>query len=335
MPTQPLHINDFRGRIEAAIITVREDEFEAVQEGLKDAIGERTRTIEGGKNDYEYTQLPTLRGGDPINVALTRCVHQGNRFAQVVTSNILEDLDPDWLLLVGIAGGKPDHEYSLGDVILANRLHDFSFGGVNPRGEISYETGGGDMHQAVERLFGVKLVGSNKNELRELARFDEDLFFCNHPPLIPDGKALEDCVYGPDDYREKLLEMLRDRFPDGRRSDGPRVHQGPCANADIVVKDPALLEQWKQSARQVVQVETELSGVYHAARYSGRENYPVLSIRGLSDIIGLRRTPEWTKYACRTAGAFAVALLRSGFINFADGGRARPRRDIESDQTRP
>lgn len=37
----------------------------------------------------------------------------------------------------------------------------------------------------------------------------------------------------------------------------------------------------------------------------------MLSIRGLSDIVGLRRHDSWTKYACSSAAAFAAAYLRT------------------------
>ncbi len=37
---------------------------------------------------------------------------------------------------------------------------------------------------------------------------------------------------------------------------------------------------------------------------------PVLAVRGISDIVGFKRSPEWTSYACHTAASFLVALLR-------------------------
>ena len=67
------------------------------------------------------------------------------------------------------------------------------------------------------------------------------------------------------------------------------------------------MERWQEFARQVIQVEMELSGVYEAARTAGRENYPVLAIRGLSDIVGFARDGQWTAYACKTAAAYAAA----------------------------
>jgi len=37
----------------------------------------------------------------------------------------------------------------------------------------------------------------------------------------------------------------------------------------------------------------------------------MLPIRGISDIVGLKRADAWTKFACAAAAAFARAFLRT------------------------
>ena len=54
----------------------------------------------------------------------------------------------------------------------------------------------------------------------------------------------------------------------------------------------------------------ELSGVYSAARRMGKE-YPILAIRGISDIVGFKRDSAWTKFAFNTAASLFFALLRA------------------------
>jgi nucleoside phosphorylase len=53
----------------------------------------------------------------------------------------------------------------------------------------------------------------------------------------------------------------------------------------------------------------ESAGVYRAAHH-----LPILAIRGISDIVGLRRDEAWTKYACETAAAFALSLANSPLL---------------------
>jgi hypothetical protein len=68
------------------------------------------------------------------------------------------------------------------------------------------------------------------------------------------------------------------------------------------------LNQWRDIARTILAVEMESAGVYEAAQNIGHQ-YPVMTIRGISDIIGLQRDGQWTAYACQTAAAFAYAFI--------------------------
>jgi nucleoside phosphorylase len=61
-------------------------------------------------------------------------------------------------------------------------------------------------------------------------------------------------------------------------------------------------------ARQIVAVEMESSGIYKATH---ERKVPFLAIRGISDVPGFDRDPDWTAYACETAAAFAQAFLRT------------------------
>lgn len=305
-----LTIDDVRGRIHAAVITIRPDEYDAVESRLQGLT-----SLEGGINSYEYATVET-DGRGPISVVLTRCVTQGNLTALAVANGIISDLDPSWLFLVGIAGGVPDYEFSLGDVVLASRLDDFSFGAADPDGTRSYQSAGGPMHPDVIRFLSTKTVGKNRQRLISLAGFTTDDKFLTHPSIFPDHLNETTAFYGEVGFQDDTKRKLRRRFPDGRRIGGPTIWSGPCANGNILLKNSELLSQWRESARQIVDVETELAGVYVAARSAGRQNYPVLAIRALSDVVGLKRDPGWTSYACESAAALAYSVLRSGFINF-------------------
>ena len=63
--------------------------------------------------------------GNRWSVAIVRALGQGPNPAQSTTRDVIEDLDPSWLILTGIAGGVPTNDFTLGDVCIASRLHDF------------------------------------------------------------------------------------------------------------------------------------------------------------------------------------------------------------------
>ena len=173
------------------------------------------------------------------------------------------------------------------------------------------------MHPDVERFLQTKIVGKRGQMLVDLAGFAKLDSLRTHPQLFPTGVSGSSSFYGTEEFQKDVATKLAKRFPNGTRNGPPVIWAGPCANGDVLVKNTELLRQWQQSARQIVDMETELAGVYAAARSAGRQNYPLLAIRGLSDIVGLNRNPDWTPYACHTAAATASAILLSGFIDFS------------------
>ncbi|WP_428503061.1 hypothetical protein [Roseateles sp.] len=311
MRKEAIQVEQIRGSVHAVVITIRPDEYEALEKRLPDP-----RAVEGGKNSYETALLPNGTFGE-IRVALTRCTTQGNLSAQAVANNVIADLDPAWLIITGIAGGVPDAEFSLGDVVLTSALHDFSFG-ASAQGNVTHETMGGPMHPRVERFLQTKPFGRNGKRLLELAGLVQDGLQSSHPTVPMDHVGLFAATYGSDSHRQKVVASLAARFPEGHRTDGVRLYVGSCANGNLVLKDTELLSKWQESARQVINVETELAGVYAAARSAGRQSYPVLAVRGLSDIVGFKRSAEWTQYACDSAAAVTVAILSAGDIDFRE-----------------
>ncbi len=291
--------------VDVGIITIREDEFTAVLRRL----GER-RTL-SMRQHYEVAELPT-QTGKSLRVAAVRCPEQGQGVAQAVTRDMIEDMNPAWLFLVGIAGGFPCADYSLGDVALASRLNDFSVSAAIQDQRPEFNIGGGPMHIDVVNL------------LAHLPALDKRIHAWNHQRNVRTKKPVVDVCsdiansryYGPNWWRESVLRSIEANF-NSSKARRPKVISGPTIDANTLVKDANLAHQWQQSARHTSTVEMELGGVYHAAFRGGNRNYRIVAVRGISDIIGYRRSPDWTAYACETAASFAVSLLKSGLIDCA------------------
>jgi nucleoside phosphorylase len=114
-------------------------------------------------------------------------------------------------------------------------------------------------------------------------------------------------LYGPPAWRRELRAKLEHHHGEGSTRRAPVYVTGPIASSDRPVKDPALLFPWLAIARGIIAVEMESGGVFRAAR----ERCPMLAIRGISDIVGLKRADAWTKFACASAAAFTRAFLRT------------------------
>src|SRR5262249_15889139 len=100
---------------------------------------------------YHLRQLP-LPGGEAYTVAVVRCAEQGNTDALNTARDLIEDLDPAWLLVVGIAGGVPADELTLGDVLVSTRIVDFSVEAVLTDAAGEYAVGGGPLHPDAAKL---------------------------------------------------------------------------------------------------------------------------------------------------------------------------------------
>jgi nucleoside phosphorylase/serine/threonine protein kinase len=286
---------EIKGKVDFGIITIRDDEFAAVLKRFhpeEHAHGERL---------YGITQMPTISTGRYV-VATVRCVEQGTGEAQNVANDLINDLDPNWILLVGIGGGVPASEFTLGDVVAATRLHDFCIEATIQDRSPEYSIAGGPMHKSVQTL------------LAHLTAMDDMLRGWNAESSIgmsrPGAHLSPDTLYGDSEWREKVSRSITKHFGVGVASRQPIVTSGSVASSDRLIKDSDTLKEWQQAARHIQGIEMELAGVYRAARTTTRD-YPVLAIRGISDIVGFKRDDIWLEYACNTAAAFSSALLKA------------------------
>src|SRR5262245_37688269 len=108
-----MHSSEFKGKVDFGIITIREDEFDAVLRRFPAKLG-----IASGRRAYNLRSIE-LSASEGYVVAIVRCTEQGNSEAQAVAHALLDELEPRWLLVVGIAGGAPANEFTLGDVVVS------------------------------------------------------------------------------------------------------------------------------------------------------------------------------------------------------------------------
>lgn len=293
--------SELKGKVDFGIITIREDEFEAVLQRFP------TSYFSKGKQTYAISRFQTSVGDEYV-VACVRCPEQGNGQGQTVAHNLIEELDPQWILVVGIAGSVPDNEHTLGDVVLATRLHDFSVSaqieGRNQQTKIEFDTRGGAMHPEIQSLIAALpaitpfLNPWNGEEQLSVAR--------------PEVKFSAQNFYGDESWKKKTRNSLKSYFGDNPIRQKPKAFAGAVASSDMLVKNTQIVHQWLDSHRQIRGIEMELAGVYQAAWGTQK---PVLAIRGISDIVGFKRSPEWTSYACHAAASFTAALLHYRPIN--------------------
>jgi len=300
------------GEVDFGIIAIREDEHTAVLQRFPEAI----RTVTAHRR-YRLRRL-RLSPTEAYTVAVVRCAEQGNGEAQAAAYDLIEDLAPSWILVVGIAGGVPANELSLGDVVVSTRIADFSVEAVLGDHSREYALAGGPLHPDVTRWVADIAAMAQEGELGEWnteAAIGRPL-----PPV----EIADDRFYGDDAWKKDLREKIERRFRAGPGRQ-PIVTAGAIASSDRLIKDAEILQVWRKVARQVQAVEMESAGVYRAAH---ARQVPFLAVRGISDVVGFKRHADWTAYACHAAAAFALAFLRARPIEpragAAEGKEAAP-----------
>ena len=298
-----LRANELRGSVDVGIITIREDEFEAVLRRFSSR-----QHVKGSGSDYEFAEASTTAGGK-LRIVIARSAEQGQSAAQALASTMISDLAPKWIFVVGIAGAFPASEYTLGDVLLSQRMHDFAVSAAVEGKPPSFQDMGGPMAVEVE-----KLVTGLKGRRQQLGLWNEEKNVgLAKPNITLPADISSNELYGNDEWKAKVLATLTHHFPSDTNVNPPDFFAAVIIASNTLVKDTGLASQWQLNARHASGVEMELGGVCKAARYATPAPN-VLAIRALSDIVGYKRSHEWTDYACRSAAAFAAALIESGLI---------------------
>jgi nucleoside phosphorylase len=307
-----MELHEVKGKVDFAIITIREDELRAVLDRFP---GEEVES----KNRFYRLSRVAVRDGPTALVAIARAFEQGTGEAQTVARHIIDDLEPHWILVVGIAGGVPNPEYTLGDVVLSTRVNDLTVHAVHETAPDQFAIAGGPSSHTVTKL--VTALPMLESRLRDWNT--REAIGRDRPPV---DWSKSEAIYGDEPWRERVLDNLQRHFGPSATRRQPVVKEGPIDSSDALIKDTKTLQQWLNLTRNALAVEMEAAGVFRAVqsvRSSGRE-YPFLSIRGLSDIVGFKRHPDWTTYACHSAAAFTLALIQSGLVKRREGATPHP-----------
>jgi nucleoside phosphorylase len=248
---------EIKGKVDFAIISIRDDEWRAILQRFPNESDELGKYGVEGRRTYTLTRVP-LSSRDYYLVITARTLGRGEAAAQDLARDMIEDFDPQWLVLVGIGGGFPSDEYTLGDVVVATKLTDFSVSAALEGGDIEYAVSGGPMHKSIEDLLAylparLPLLGDwNSRESITAPK----------PSVDISNDVLSKSIYATrDDWKEKVRQSLSHHFDPQRATRRPLVTTGVIASSDRLLKDTEMATQWKEFARDILAVEMELAGV--------------------------------------------------------------------------
>ncbi len=218
-------LESFKGKIDFGIISIREDEFRAVLDRFapdRYAMGSQRYAIGAVRSN----------GGGHYNFASVRSVEQGQGHAQKVATDLIGDLEPQWLLVVGIGGAVPSMDFTLGDVVCATRVHDFSVRAVKEGTPDTYSAGGGPMHPEIHRL----LASLPAIDKQQLGKWNSPEALGTPKPTLRVPGMNSDRYYGDAKWKAEVRRTLLHHFPRGQPPRPPLVTSRQVATSDALVK---------------------------------------------------------------------------------------------------
>ena len=297
-----VEIDQIRGKIDFGIIAIRQDEHLAVLEHFP--INDHAEN-KGGNRSYTINRLK-LSDSDSYLVAVVRSLEPGEGWAQDVARDMIEDLDPKCLLLIGIAGGVPEWEFTLGDVVVATRVQDFSVTAAIENKLPEYAGGGGPMHKAITNILAD--LPARESQLKGW----EDAIGMPRPPV---NLTKPENFYGDEEWKNKVKDSLKKHFRSSPTRRAPKVTTEAIASSNILVKNTELIKEWQNNARHIKAVEMELAGVYIAARRMHRE-YPRLRFV-VSAILLVLNATQIEQLCFKSAALFCACIPKNEAIRTA------------------
>ena len=283
----------------------------AAAKAMLDAVHPRLSTPDHDSNIYTFGRTDlgdgTTNGGHNIVIASGR---PGTTTAATVANDMRRTFP--WLrigLMVGIAGGvwHPDTDVRLGDIVV----------GIHPKGEagvVQYDYGKqiqdqafiktGVMNKAPAILLNAAAavqadhLGLDVPETAYVAHLERDKAkkFSKRPA--------QDRLFNATYLHENGLcddcnkQQLRER-PLREYAAIPKVHYGPIASGNRVIRDAVFAEAVRETYGNLC-FEMEAAGL---------DNFPSLTIRGISDYCDTHKNDYWHQYAAVAAAAYAKELL--------------------------
>jgi nucleoside phosphorylase/predicted TPR repeat methyltransferase len=277
---------EVRGTVDVGVLAIHADDLEAVAERLPEW-GGSTR----GARAYDLRLL------GEHTVALAQGWSGDRVDAARAAAGLIDDLAPDWLVVIGLCSAAPADEPALGDVILATSVLDHGAEAVLADGTHAFAAA--PLHpEAVARAAA---IGA-----RDLGAWGAPRALGRPAPPV---EAARSALYGTQKTKAEVQALLRRRAEAGPRP--ARLCPGALLASDVPLDEAALLRAVQRAPRRFRAIAAETASVFGLAAARG---VPALAIHGVADVIGARRAPAWATYARHTAASLLVAALRADLL---------------------
>lgn len=257
---------------DVAIITAVPVEKESVKN-----LSENWEKIEVEGDSTVYYRTEWEKAGKKVNVITTSLTQMGMVSAATITSKIIYNFTPRYIVMTGIAGGVKE-EYEIGDIIIPKEVKDYCSG--------KYTTPKGEEELSIE------------NPLRY---------------FVPTAASISTCFDIINKVSENFVEELSRIHRNWIYSSKyriPNLRTGYMASGDSVVQNSAVIDiMVKNHLRQADGLDMEAYGVYYASEQAISPKPTPICIKSISDFANKEKSDDHQAYAAYTSAQFAKYFI--------------------------
>lgn len=254
---------------DVAVICALSEELEVVKNSLVDV-----KELLIPNDDYIYYTGNFYKDGKARRVVMAQSTHMGMVPAATLTSKLIFNFAPHYLVMTGIAAGiKGKTNY--GDVLAAEYTWDYRAG---------------------------------KDALIE----DESVHRNTINQIIINTK-IESMVKRLSDD-STLLSSIKKSYIGPKPDNELKIILGPVASGASVVANPQIVKGIQNNQiRDIVGVEMEIFGVYYAARWSVAPKPDFIALKSVCDFADEDKNDDYHSYASYTSAKVFLELAKNYF----------------------
>lgn len=254
-----------------AVVCALEEEINVIKESLTDV-----KVVKVDYDDDIYYAGFFMKDDKKIRVIISRANQMGMVATTSLTTKIIYNFAPKYMVMTGITGGTKPDKLNFGDVIVAERSWDYR-AGKDIR----------EKHKAkhLNTINAIEIDTSLINYCRCLAEDTETL------------NSIKESFGGENKPEENLRLLL-----------------GPVVSGASVVTDPQIVKDvLDHQHREVLGIEMEIYGMYYASSWALKPRPKVIAMKGVSDFADSDKGDKYHDYASYTSAKVFEVLAKNYF----------------------
>jgi nucleoside phosphorylase len=253
-----------------AVICALEEELDFVKSTLSEVV-----QLEYPEDDGIYFIGCFEEEERRIRVVATTSTQMGMVPAAVLTTRMIHNFTPRYMVMTGIAAGIDRGKVNFGDAIVATNVWDYGAGKDIREGD------------EVKHLNTINQEVMNSTDISKVKRLVlDDMFLCS------------------------VKKDFQGTVPDNEF----KIHLGQVVSGASVVADAQkVLEIKIGQSRDLLALDMEIYGVYHAANWGINPRPRIFAVKSISDFANEAKNDMYHKYASYTSARVFEKMARCYF----------------------